>query len=179
MMKMRNMRSKSNIKNELLSIKKALTGLQKKEDEMQTLINGKGKAEETSSSLLKLYEIMMQENKTTRTLLLNMSQVLSKLESELAPIEEYEVDNVSEQPREVPLSELDAKILQIIQIKGMACADDIKKEMNYKGRNAASARLNNLRRQGLIERYQLGHKVYYKFSASKATKETLIVSPPQ
>ncbi len=30
----------------------------------------------------------------------------------------------------------------------MACADDIKKQMSYRGRNAASARLNRLYKQG-------------------------------
>ena len=78
----------------------------------------------------------------------------------------------------MPISELDAKILQHIQIKGMSCADDIKKQMNYRGRNAASARLNRMYKQGLLERHQLGHKVYYKYDAGKAAK-TLIVSPPQ
>ena len=50
--------------------------------------------------------------------------------------------------------------------------------MSYKGRNAASARLNKLYRIGLLERFQLGHKVYYKFDAGKMAS-TLIVSPPQ
>jgi hypothetical protein len=60
----------------------------------------------------------------------------------------------------------------------MACAEDIKKHMSYKGKNAASARLNRLFKEGLLDRYQLGHKVYYKYDAGKTTK-TLIVSPPQ
>lgn len=68
--------------------------------------------------------------------------------------------------------------MQIIQISGMSCADDIKKQMSYRGRNAASARLNRLYKIGLLERYQLGHKVYYKYDAGK-TADTLIVSPPQ
>jgi len=60
----------------------------------------------------------------------------------------------------------------------MACADDVKAGMNYRGRNAASARLNKLYKMGLIDRLQLGHKVFYKFDAGKTTK-ILIVSPPQ
>ena len=60
----------------------------------------------------------------------------------------------------------------------IACSEDIQKRMNYKGRNAASARLNKLYKQGLLERYQLGHKVYYKYNAGKATNP-LIISPPQ
>ena len=86
--------------------------------------------------------------------------------------------NVFRGAREVPISWLDAEILKNVQVLGMACADDIKKRMNYKGRNAASVRLNRLYRQGVLDRYQLGRKVYYKYDAGKAS-DTLIVSPPQ
>ena len=79
---------------------------------------------------------------------------------------------------EVPLSLLDAKILDFVQTHTMICADDLMKAMNYRGRNAACARLNRLYREGLLERYQLGHKVFYKFDAGKTTN-TLIISPPQ
>ena len=64
----------------------------------------------------------------------------------------------------------------MIQVKGMACAEDIKNAMSYKGLNAASARLNNLFKRGILQRYQLGHKVYYKYDAGKTTN-TLIISP--
>ena len=60
----------------------------------------------------------------------------------------------------------------------MLCADDIKEKLHYKGRNAACTRLNRLHKAGLLERHQLGHKVYYKYDAGKATK-LLILSPPK
>lgn len=83
---------------------------------------------------------------------------------------------------EIPLAEADAKIISYIQIREMVCADDVKSLMNYRGRNAASARLNNLYRLYggiLLKRFQIGHKVYYKYAAGKSTKNILIVSPPQ
>ena len=60
----------------------------------------------------------------------------------------------------------------------MVCADEVKTLMGYKGRNAACTRLNKLYKDGLLDRYQLGHKVYYKYDAGKTTN-TLIISPPQ
>jgi hypothetical protein len=82
--------------------------------------------------------------------------------------------------REIGLSSVDAKIINYVQTSpdGMACADAVRKYMGYNGNNAACARLNRLYKLGLLERHQLGHKVYYKFDAGKATN-TLIVSPPQ
>lgn len=78
---------------------------------------------------------------------------------------------------QIALSGVDTKILNFIQTQpqGMACADDVRKYMNYKGKNAACARLRILERAGLLTRYQMGHKVYY---TGKATMQ-LIVSPPQ
>ena len=82
--------------------------------------------------------------------------------------------------REIGLSSVDAKIINFVQTSrdGMACADAVRDYMQYRGNNAACARLNRLHKMGLLERHQLGHKVYYKFDAGKATN-TLIVSPPQ
>jgi hypothetical protein len=90
--------------------------------------------------------------------------------------EEYSLLN----NREIGLSSVDAGIINFVQTSpdGMACADAVRKHMGYRGNNAACARLNRLHKLGLLERHQLGHKVYYKFDAGKATN-TLIVSPPQ
>jgi FKBP-type peptidyl-prolyl cis-trans isomerase len=84
------------------------------------------------------------------------------------------------EPKEIPLSAVDAKIIEFIQTrpKGMASAEDVRVFMHYKGKNAACARLTMLYRMNVLERMQLGHKVYYKFDAGKATIQ-LIVSPPQ
>ena len=100
----------------------------------------------------------------------NESMMETQGQDDYAPIE----------PREIPISSRDAKIIEFIQTrpKGMASADEVKVYMHYKGNNAACARLMGLYKQGVLERLQLGHKVYYKFDAGKATIQ-LIVSPPQ
>ena len=133
------------------------------------------------SSLMKQ---LVEERERSNKLLESLTEKITKLEKEIdvrdgkeqleGEIQEY--DAVSN--REVPLSELDSKILNFVQSKEMICADDLVHFMEYKGRNAACARLNKLYRQGILDRYQLGHKVYYKFDAGKTTN-TLIISPTQ
>ncbi len=172
------MQSKRGLEKELQSIKEQIRNLSASNTNVKELVDEKAKVEETGSSLLSLVKFVMDENKKTTMVLKGISENLARIESDLNADYTAEENPVQEAAREVPLSELDAKIIEHIQRNGMSCADDIKKHMNYRGRNAASARLNRMYKQGLLERYQLGHKVYYKYDAGKAAK-TLIVSPPQ
>lgn len=172
------MRSRRGIEKELQKIKGQIQSLSSNNANVKELADSKAKTEETGSNLLALVRYMMDENRKTTMVLKNISDSLAKIDYDLNANYSEETNPVQEAAKELPISELDKTILQHIQIAGMACADDIKKNMNYKGRNAASARLNRLHKQGLLERYQLGHKVYYKYDAGKAAK-TLIVSPPQ
>lgn len=184
-------RPRNDIRNELIAIKKELEAIKGTKDaETQTLVKDKEKGDITGNNLLTLLKLYMMEAKNT-------SNRIEQMQKSIENIEEFINADLSDEPTqgenlteheptnttvEVPISELDRKILQLLQTQNagaMACADDIKKAMGYKGRNAASARLNKLRSQGLLERYQLGHKVYYKFNAGKTTKRMLIVSPPQ
>ncbi len=149
------------------------------------------RAEKVGSDLLTLLKYLMDENRSTKLLLDQISKSVNKIEQELNEVEEVEEINPppaptqeiqAEQPRrELPISRIDADIIEFIQRSpnGMVCADDVKTKLRYKGRNAACTRLNKLYREGLLERHQLGHRVYYKFDAGKATKEVLILSPPQ
>jgi hypothetical protein len=146
-------------------------------------------AEKVGSNLLVLLKYLMGENKKTTMLLEQMSKSINKIEDELngaeveeeiAPQETIPKMQAAEPRRELPLSRIDADIIELIQRSpnNMVCADDVKSKLHYKGRNAACTRLNKLHKAGLLERYQLGHRVYYKFDAGKATK-LLILSPPQ
>ena len=137
--------------------------------------------ENTVSSLMKQ---LVEERERSNKLLESITEKIAKLEKEIE-IKDYKDPSESEiqefdavSNREVPLSELDSKILNFVQSKEMICADDLVVFMKYRGRNAACARLNKLYRQGILDRYQLGHKVYYKFDAGKTTN-TLIISPSQ
>lgn len=178
------MRSKKAIEAEVQTIKAQLDNL--KTNQVNEIVDQKMKADETSSGLLSIVKLVVEENRKNTLILKGISENLARLEMDLADTVLYGQDdqnafNVEKNEthqRVRPVSGLDAKILQVVQIRNIACADDIKKELGYKGRNAASARLNQLYRQGLLERYQLGHTVYYKLDAGK-TADTLIISPPQ
>jgi hypothetical protein len=181
------MRSRNNIRNELVAMKKELEHLKSKETQIQGIMTSKERANQTSSHLLTLLKYMMDESRTTRMLIEQMYKKMERFEQELntdLPEEPAQGENWLEQattttPKLVPISELDRKIVQHIGRLDMACADDIRKLMGYKGKNAASARLNKLLNLGVLTRYQVGHKVYYRYDAGKTTKSTLIVSPPQ
>jgi hypothetical protein len=178
------MRSKKELETELKSIKKQISEIHVTDKLAKDMLEGKIKADETSSNLLMIVRLVMDENKKNTMILKGISESLGRLEQEMGEAGLYEQDDQSafdpvedRLSRVQPVSGLDAKVLQIVQLKNIACADDVKAELGYKGRNAASARLNRLYQQGLVERYQLGHKVYYKYDAKMAG--TLIVSPPQ
>ena len=180
---MSNNRSRKEIESEIQRMKEQIGQLAVKNTDVKLMLEGKTKSDETGSNLITLLKYMMNENRNTTMILKSIADRLDKLDMDVNA-EYYEQEDQEQYLQEnklakvQPISGLDAKIIQLIQSRDMACAEDIKKAMNYRGRNAASARLNRLHKQGLLDRYQLGHKVYYKYDAGKTTN-TLIVSPPQ
>jgi Zn-dependent metalloprotease len=183
------MRTKREIENELLSIKKQLNTLSEAKASEKSSMESQSKdaMTDTSSQMFALLKYMIDENKKTTLVLRQMLDKINSLEAELnEPLTEDEVieekrpEAAEKGMKQLAVSSIDAKIIQFIQLSehSMACAEDIRKGMGYKGKNAACARLNKLYKMGLIERFQLGHKVYYKYDAGKATN-LLIISPPQ
>ena len=179
------MNSKKEIEKEMQQIKSQLQQLDSEgATRIKQLMEENSKSNETGTNLVTLLKYLMDENKKTTMILKSMSDNLTRLEENLNMDYDEQEDQdpylheTNKLGKVQPISELDAQIMQIVQRVGMACANDIQKQMNYRGKNAASARLNRLYRLGLLERYQLGHRVYYKYDAGKTTN-TLIVSPPQ
>jgi sugar-specific transcriptional regulator TrmB len=170
------MDSKQELEKELTEIRRQLEKLGSSNAKEARFLEKRGTADETSSNLLAMLRFVIDENRRTTSALKGLAETVAQLTDELNGTEESEAQ-LQGQFDELPVSGLDERILQYIQVKGMACADDIKSIMNYKGRNAACARLTELYKRGALQRYQLGHKVYYKYDAGKATT-TLIVSPP-
>lgn len=177
-------RSKKEIEGELQKLRQQVQEMSSINTNLKSVAEEKVKADATSSNMFALVKYMIDENKRTTLILSGIVNSLSRLEGELSSEvpqgeQQYAPQSTMPQPRgTIPLSRLDAEIMQQVQRMDIACSEDIQKRMNYKGRNAASARLNKLYKQGLLERYQLGHKVYYKYNAGKATNP-LIISPPQ
>ena len=63
--------------------------------------------------------------------------------------------------QEALLPEQDEKILAFVQNKGKADATDVQFKFEYKGKNAASARLNALVKAGFLQKKRVGRKVYF------------------
>lgn len=126
------------------------------------------------------YRYLAEQREKTNMILTALTDRMKVLEESVADMAMGEGQQEGyDLPREenAELSPTDVKILNFVQTQpqGMACADDVRKYMGYRGNNAACARMNRLRIMGLLETHRLGHKMYY---AGKATMK-LIVSPPQ
>lgn len=60
------------------------------------------------------------------------------------------------------LTTVDEQILEFVRERGMVCAEDVQKKFKYKGKNAASARLNNLFRKEMLKKMRIGKKTFFK-----------------
>ncbi len=139
------------------------------------------KESDQGAGMIALIKYVTEERERTEKLLMTMAEKIRRMEGrqQLTVQEPVSSENAKKRGfEEIALSDTDRLIVEFVQTKGLACADDIREIMGYKGRNAACTRLKKLCNEGLLQRFQLGHKVYYRFDAGKATN-TLIISPPQ
>lgn len=127
-----------------------------------------------SRDIKNLMSSMIEERERTNRKLDDLTKKMAGLEEALQTVSEEPKQPV----REIPLSPADTEIIKLIQVKDMVCAEDVMTFMHYKGKNAACARLRRLNTLDVLERLQLGHKVYYRY-AGKTTNKALILSPPQ
>ncbi len=181
------MRTRKDLMGDMHLLKKELSTLKNKEAEMEAFIKEQSKTDETSSNLLTLLKYMIDENKATRQLLKHIADSVERLEMDMGDLE-YQSDELVVAEQQQPaaakpilgLSEKERKIIQFIQGRKdeIACADDVKAFMNYRGRSGVCTRLKKFEMMGLLKRIQIGKRVYYKYDAGKAT-DVLIVSPPQ
>jgi DNA-binding transcriptional ArsR family regulator len=69
---------------------------------------------------------------------------------------------IEEVPKSIEvLPEIDQRIMDFVEQKGMAEAGQIMEALSYKGKNAASQRLNKLYREGHLKKVRSGRKVLY------------------
>lgn len=167
-------KGKKEIEEEISKLKSEVKALS------QRTVSKEGTEHASEDELSNMMKHMSEERERTNKMLANIMERITKMEHRLsAVVEEEPMEQLNNEAREiVPLSKIDTLIVEMAQAKGAVCADDVKALMMYRGRNAASARLNSLRKIGLLKRHQMGHKVYYMLDADKATK-VQIISPPQ
>ncbi|MEW6328894.1 MAG: hypothetical protein AB1468_02130 [Candidatus Micrarchaeota archaeon] len=104
---------------------------------------------------------VVRERETTNALLREINAKLEKLHSLEERVRKLEESVVRAPKKEIMLAEVDEEILKFVRGRGRACAEDVQRAFNYRGRNAASARLNKLFENGVLEKRQAGRKVYY------------------
>ncbi len=106
-----------------------------------------------------------RERESTNLLLKNILAKIEALETRMAKIESEKGEPRG--PRGPPsplLPEADERIMTYIKKRGRACAEEIRDAFRYRGTNAASARMNKLFEKGVLEKEQVGRKVYYILS---------------
>ena len=99
--------------------------------------------------LATLIAALLEERRRMNRLLEEIRDALRRLSATSAP------EKLEE------LSEADERILALVRERGMVCAEDVKEALGYKGLNAASARLNQLYKRGLLSKIRKGRKVYF------------------
>ncbi len=97
---------------------------------------------------------LLEERENTNRLLKNILQKLEALEARGVSTEEVR--------EEVPLlPKIDQDILAFVKESGQVTAEEVRKRFKYKGKNAASSRLNRLSKQSLLAKKQVGKKVFF------------------
>jgi predicted HTH transcriptional regulator len=92
---------------------------------------------------------LVEERRYTNALLRDINKKLNQL-----------LENRAQEP-DVGISEIDEEILKLVEKLGTVTAEEVQKELSYKGRNAASARLNALEKKSLLRKTRKGKKVVF------------------
>ncbi len=96
---------------------------------------------------------LLEERESTNRILKNILARIEQLEkrepTETRPMEE------------IILPEIDNGIVNFVEKKKKATAEQVQKKFGYKGRNAASSRLNKLCSMQILKKKQVGRKVYF------------------
>jgi len=90
-----------------------------------------------------------------------MMAKLDKIATLLEIIAEKNEAASNTRPDNIDISDRDEEILEFVKAQKRVCADDVQNFFKYRGRNAASARLNKLFRDNIVEKVYAGRNVYY------------------
>lgn len=96
---------------------------------------------------------LLEERENTNRILKTLLRKIEELQRMLAEKQEMK--------KEAILPKIDEDILNTVKELSKATAEEIQLKFKYKGKNAASARLNRLYSLGLLEKKQAGRTVYF------------------
>lgn len=109
---------------------------------------------------------LAEERKKTNYVFSEILKRLDAIEESLATGKAYsppklETTAAEEGASKELLSDVDQKLLDYVQQRGKVDAEEIRGTFDYRGKNAASARLNSLFQRGLLTKARAGKKVLY------------------
>ena len=106
---------------------------------------------------------LLEERENTNRLLKNILAKLDLIEAKIGhgSITQKISPAIQAAMEEPMLPEIDEQIMSFVKEAGKATAEEVRVKFNYRGKNAASARLNRLCDIGLLQKQQVGKKVYF------------------
>ncbi|MBN2067738.1 MAG: hypothetical protein JW744_04685 [Candidatus Diapherotrites archaeon] len=110
--------------------------------------------------LFKLAEEREKTNKMLADIFDKFDSIMLNLKTGQTPFAKESMP-VQENKHDVSLAEQDQIIMHLARANGQVTADLVKAELGYKGKNAASQRLNRLFKDGHLRKTQAGRKVLY------------------
>ncbi|HIH30459.1 TPA: hypothetical protein HA243_03600 [Candidatus Micrarchaeota archaeon] len=99
-------------------------------------------------------------NRLLKTLIERLDSKFAEVEQRISALEKPVSPSPPEED-EVLLPSVDEEIVRFVKEKRHASAEEVRKKFGYKGKNAASARLNHLFELGLLSKRQVGRAVLF------------------
>ncbi|MFH1403173.1 MAG: hypothetical protein ABIH11_02770 [Candidatus Altiarchaeota archaeon] len=113
-----------------------------------------------------LYSIAQEKNSTNlliRDINAKFDVIISKIRELEGEVQE--IRGSKAELEDANLSERDQEVLDFIKGEGKVNADILKEKFQYRGSNAASARLSKLFKEGHLEKTYSGRRVYYRLKS--------------
>ena len=100
-------------------------------------------------------------NRLLKTIIERLDSKFAEMEERLSALEAAQGMPAAPPGEEVLLPSVDEEIVRFVGEKRHASAEEVRARFNYKGKNAASARLNRLYEMGLLGKKQVGRAVLF------------------
>jgi predicted HTH transcriptional regulator len=115
-----------------------------------------------ATMLYSIAEEKKSSNLVVRDINTKLDNVLIKLEQLTKTLEKFnnQLEN-KKIPQQRDVSERDNEVISYVKQKNKISAKELQDKFKYKGRNAASARLSKLYKEGIFEKTYIGREVYY------------------
>lgn len=150
------------------NMKDSLTDYEKEFEEMIGTLSDTMKEMSDPMAIASMLYTLAEERKSSNLVIRDINAkfdaILQKLTDITTKINEIEnkINQPTTERATAEISERDREILEYVMQNKRVCAEDIQAKFNYRGTNAASARLSKLFKENLLEKVYVGRKVYYQ-----------------